>query len=108
MEYIARGDFQRMTDLSRAFHVEIARAGKNSYLSDYYEKLLDEGQRLLHLHFDYLIGNASGTGQGRDHDKLVAAIADAEEHAAHEHTMLFQRRFLNYLQQNLTAPTRAY
>ncbi|WP_462402411.1 hypothetical protein [Pseudomonas sp. Marseille-QA0332] len=44
---------------------------------------------------------------GRDHDDIINAIAardpDAAEAAAHEHTMLFQRRFLAYMQQNLTA-----
>ncbi|MGC3412561.1 hypothetical protein ACPTII_32575 [Pseudomonas aeruginosa] len=44
---------------------------------------------------------------GRDHEDIVEAIAardaDAAENAAHEHTMLFQRRFLDYKQQNLTS-----
>lgn len=65
------------------------------------------GQRLLHLHFDYIISTASTTTRlGRDHDVIVEAIAarnaDEAEQAAHEHTMLFQRRFRAYMQQNLT------
>ncbi|MGP8472560.1 hypothetical protein [Burkholderia sp. PR2] len=28
--------------------------------------------------------------------------ADAAERAAHEHTMLFQKRFLDYMKQNMT------
>jgi DNA-binding GntR family transcriptional regulator len=86
--------------------MDIARAGKNPYLTDYYEKLLGEGQRLLHLQFDYIIRSASSTRIGRDHMEIVEAIAardaDAAEQAAHEHTMLFQRRFLDFMQQNLT------
>ncbi|VWB89839.1 FCD domain-containing protein [Burkholderia diffusa] len=43
---------------------------------------------------------------GRDHDELIDAIArrdaDAAERAAHEHTMLFQKRFLDYMKQNMT------
>ncbi|MDG0026654.1 FCD domain-containing protein [Trinickia sp. Y13] len=43
---------------------------------------------------------------GRDHDELIDAIArkdaDAAERAAHEHTMLFQKRFLDYMRQNMT------
>lgn len=69
---------------------------------------MGEGHRLLHLHFDYIISTAiSSTSLGRDHDEIVDAIEardpDEAEKAAHEHTMLFQRRFLAYLQQNLTA-----
>jgi DNA-binding FadR family transcriptional regulator len=85
----------------------IAEAGKNPYFISYYEKQLGEGQRLLHLNFDYIISAAStSTSIGRDHDEIVYAIAarkpDEAERAAHEHTMLFQRCFLAHLQQNLT------
>lgn len=105
---VGTGDFQAMSEMNKAFHMTIAEAGKNPYFISYYEKLLGEGQRLLHLHFDYIISAASTTSRlGRDHDEIIEAIAarqaDAAEQAAHEHTMLFQRRFLAYLQQNLTA-----
>lgn len=97
MRSITLGDFQAMTELNKALHMEIARAGKNPYLTSYYEKLLGEGQRLLHLHFDFIVSSASQSKLGRDHEDIVEAIAardaDAAENAAHEHTMLFQRRF---------------
>ena len=107
LEAVGSGDFQRMSEMNKAFHMAIAEAGKNSYFTSYYEKLLGEGQRLLHLHFDYIVSLASTTTRlGRDHDEIVEAIAakdaDGAERAAHEHTLLFQRRFLAYLQQNLT------
>lgn len=107
MASIAKGDFQSMTELNKVLHLEIARAGKNPYLTSFYERLLGEGQRLLHLHFDFIMSAASSTGLGRDHEEIVEAIAardaDAAERAAHEHSMLFQRRFLDFMQQNLTA-----
>jgi DNA-binding GntR family transcriptional regulator len=104
---VGTGDFQAMSERNKAFHMAIAEAGKNPYFISYYEKLLGEGQRLAHLHFDYIISTASTTTRlGRDHDEMINAIearkADEAEKAAHEHTMLFQRRFLAYLQQNLT------
>ncbi|UVJ42145.1 GntR family transcriptional regulator [Pseudomonas sp. LS1212] len=107
LEAVTTGDFQAMSERNKAFHMAIAEAGKNPYFISYYEKLLGEGQRLLHLHFDYIISTAStSTRLGRDHDDIVNAIAarkpDEAEQAAHEHTMLFQRRFLAYMQQNLT------
>lgn len=104
---ISKGDFQAMSELNKALHMEIARAGKNGYLTDYYERLLGEGQRLLHLHFDHVIHSASSHKLGRDHDEIIEAIAardaEAADQSAHDHTMLFQRRFLDYMQQNLTA-----
>lgn len=110
MASIAKGDFQQMTELNKALHLEIARAGKNAYLTSFYERLLGEGQRLLHFQFDFIMSTASSTRLGRDHEEIVEAIAagdaDAAENAAHEHTMLFQQRFLDYMQQNLTASMR--
>ncbi|PPC78869.1 GntR family transcriptional regulator [Pokkaliibacter plantistimulans] len=110
MDAVVRGDFNSMSELNKTFHMEIARASKNLYLSSYYERLLGEGQRLLHLHFDYLINSAGKAKLGRDHEEMIAAIteqrADDAEQLAHEHTMLFQQRFLDYMQQNLTASIR--
>jgi DNA-binding GntR family transcriptional regulator len=107
LEAVTSGDFHAMSEINMAFHMAIADAGKNPYFISYYEKLLGEGQRLLHLHFDYIISSVNSSTQlGRDHDEMIDAIAardaDKAEQAAHEHTMLFQRRFLAYLQQNLT------
>ncbi|WP_244158208.1 FCD domain-containing protein [Phytopseudomonas flavescens] len=104
---IHRASAQAAMAMSTPRLIAIAEAGKNPYFISYYEKLLGEGQRLLHLHFDYIISTASTTTRlGRDHDVIIDAIAagnaDAAEQAAHEHTMLFQRRFLAYMQQNLT------
>lgn len=82
LDAVTSGDFQAMSETNKAFHIAIAEAGKTPYFISYYEKLLGEGQRLAHLHFDYIISDA--------------------ERAAHEHTMLFPRRFLAYMQQNLT------
>jgi DNA-binding GntR family transcriptional regulator len=108
LEAVGSGDFQCMSEMNKAFHMVIAEAGRNPYFTSYYEKLLGEGQRLLHLHFDYIISiGTAETRLGRDHDEIVNAIAaknpDEAERAAHEHTMLFQQRFLAYMQQNLTA-----
>ncbi|WP_238348802.1 MULTISPECIES: GntR family transcriptional regulator [Pseudomonas] len=107
LEAVTSGDFQAMSELNKAFHMAIAQAGRNPYFINYYERLLSEGQRLLHLHFDHVVSSATAHRLGRDHDEMIEAIAardaNAAEAAAHEHTMLFQRRFLDYLQQNLTA-----
>lgn len=107
LKAVTTGDFQAMSELNKAFHMAIAHAGRNPYFITYYERLLGEGQRLLHLHFDHVVSSASAHRLGRDHDEMIEAIAardaDAAEAAAHEHTMLFQRRFLDYMQQNLTA-----
>jgi len=106
MQAIDRDDFDSMAELNKAFHMTMAQAARNPYFSSCYERLLGEGQRLLHLHFDY-IGNTSFISLGRDHEAIISAIrqhdVDAADRAAHEHTLLFQQRFLQFMQQNLTA-----
>ncbi|OXC71765.1 GntR family transcriptional regulator [Caballeronia sordidicola] len=106
LEAVSSGDFQAMSETNKALHMAIAHAASNPYFVGYYERLLGEGQRLLHLHFDFTLSSPTATKLGRDHDELIDAIArrdaDAAEKAAHEHTMLFQKRFLDYMRQNLT------
>lgn len=103
---LGSGDFQQMSELNKAFHMEIARAGRNPYLTSYYEKLLGEGQRLLHLHFDFIVSSGSLSSAEHDHDEIIEAIAlkqpDAAEAVSHRHTLLFRDRFLEFMKQNLT------
>jgi DNA-binding GntR family transcriptional regulator len=103
---IDSGDFQAMSETNKSLHMAIARAANNPYFLTYYERLLGEGQRLLHLHFGYLNSLPTATRVHRDHAEIIEAIAsrDAEkaEALAHEHTMLFQKRFLDYMRQNMT------
>jgi DNA-binding GntR family transcriptional regulator len=105
VEALGQGNFQEMSERNKAFHLEIARAGRNPYLTTYYEKLLGEGQRLLHLHFDFIVSSQM-TRPDEDHDKIIEAIAnrqaDEAEAASHEHTLLFRDRFLEFMKQNLT------
>ncbi|SEK10997.1 transcriptional regulator, GntR family [Paraburkholderia diazotrophica] len=106
MQAVESGDFQAMSETNKALHMTIAHAANNPYFVGYYERLLGEGQRLLHLHFDFTVTSPTAAKLGRDHDELIDAIArkdaDAAEKAAHEHTMLFQKRFLDYMRQNMT------
>ncbi len=103
---LASGSFQEMSECNKVFHMEIARAGRNPYLTSYYEKLLGEGQRLLHLHFDFIVSSQRLARPDHDHDKIIEAIAnrqaDEAEAASHEHTLLFRDRFLEFMKQNLT------
>ncbi len=106
MKAVTSGDFQEMSETNKAFHMAIAQAANNPYFVGYYERLLGEGQRLSHLHFDFTVTSPGASKLGRDHEELIAAIerkdADAAEQLAHEHTMLFQKRFLDYMRQNMT------
>lgn len=101
---LLKKDYQEMFSLNRQFHMQIAKASGNTYLAEYYGKLLEEEQRLLYLQFDYISNLALPLEA--DHDEMIKSIelkdADAAEAAAHQHTLLFQARFLDYMSQNLT------
>ncbi|KFF50342.1 GntR family transcriptional regulator [Gammaproteobacteria bacterium MFB021] len=105
-------DFPGMSECNKRFHLCIAEAGQNPYFISHYERLLGEGQRILHLQLDYIMHDGRGRPLGRDHDALIDAIArqdvEAADEAAHQHTVLFQQRFLEFMQQNATAGMAIY
>ena len=97
-------DFELITECNKTFLVEAAKAARNPYLSGHYEKLLAEGQRLLHLHHDFILKSIK-SGQGdSDFSKIVYAIEQQDvlgaDEAAHAHALLFRDRFLGFLKHN--------
>ncbi|AVA24607.1 GntR family transcriptional regulator [Rhizobium sp. LEGMi198b] len=103
------GDCIGMIEKNFEFHMSIAYACRNSYFADSYRRLLQEGRRLLFFHFKYqsLDPNLSVEELAEGHTAMVAAIeeqnADAAEHQAHLHAVQFRGRFMEFLNQNLTA-----
>lgn len=102
LEALGSGDLRGMTEANKAFHLAIADTAGNEFMTRHYAHLLDEGQRLMHVEFDFVTGEL-GHQLGDDHEALITAIAnhdaDAAERAAHEHAVLFRDRFLDYLKQ---------
>jgi DNA-binding GntR family transcriptional regulator len=103
------GDSLEMIEKNYDFHMTIAKAGKNLYFVDLYRRLLEEGRRMLHLHFQFHALDPELTVEqiASDHTEMVAAIeagdADRAEHVAHLHAMQFKGRFMQFLDRNLTA-----
>ncbi len=96
-----------MSAANKDFHMAIARAGRNPYMIALYDKLLDEGRRILHLHFDHLERTREGRLLTDEHDEMIAVIAarDANraDQLAHQHTCQFRDNFLNFLRENHAA-----
>ena len=49
---VKTGQHLKMSEANKQFHMAVAYAGKNAYLASFYERLLNQGQRMLHLHFE--------------------------------------------------------
>lgn len=96
----------RMSEANKAFHMAIAHAGRNPYLASFYERLLNQGQRMLHLHFEYLERTHDGYLLTDEHQLMLNAIAaknvDLADELAHAHTRQFQDNFINFMRENYT------
>ena len=89
------------------FHMTIARAAKNHYFEAFYRRLLDEGRRMLHLHFVFQREDDKQPDDlANDHIQLIRAIeagdADRTEAIAHSHADQFRGRFMDFVSRSLT------
>lgn len=113
---VKNGDHLAMSECNKNFHMAIAVAGKNPFLTAFYERLLDQGRRMLHLHFEFLERTHEGYLLTDEHDEMLAAIRDRNvelaDSLAHAHTRQFQENFFQFIQanytgdMNLSTPTR--
>lgn len=98
------GNHLEMSEANKNFHMAIAQAGKNPYLAAFYERLLDQGRRMLHLHFDYLERTHDGRLLTDDHTAMLEAIrardVDLADALAHAHTGQFRDNFMRFMQEN--------
>jgi DNA-binding GntR family transcriptional regulator len=106
---IKSGNSLPMIESNYEFHMAIARAGRNTYFADLYRRLLDEGRRMLHLHYQFQTADPGITPKkmASDHTEIVDAIekgdADKAEECAHRHAVQFKGRFMQFMDRNLTA-----
>jgi DNA-binding GntR family transcriptional regulator len=98
-----------MSAANRAFHMAIAQAGRNPYLTSFYGRLLDLGRRMLHLHFRYLERGAGEDLLTDEHGQMIEAIRAGDvaraDQLAHEHTRQFSQNFMKFMQESyITGP----
>lgn len=100
----AKNDYLTMSATNRDFHMAIASAGGNAYLARAYGQLLDEGRRILHMHFDYIRASSTDELLGAEHHQMIEAIqardVDRSDRLAHSHTRQFHDRFMSFMKAN--------
>lgn len=96
-------DHLAMSEANKSFHMAIAEAGRNPYLIAFYERLLDQGRRMLHMHFEFL-ERTNGYLLTDEHDDMIAAIkaknVERADALAHAHTRQFRDNFIDFMKEN--------
>jgi DNA-binding GntR family transcriptional regulator len=101
---LKRGNHLEMSEANKDFHMAIAHAGRNPYFATFYERLLTQGRRMLHMHFEYLKKPTHGYLLTDEHDDMLAAIEERNveraDKLAHEHTRQFREQFIEFMKEN--------
>lgn len=101
---VKAGRHLAMSLANKDFHMAIAAAGRNPYLAGFYERLLDQGRRMLHLHFQYIERTRDGYLLTDEHAAMLEAIRDRDvsraDALAHAHTRQFRNNFIDFMKEN--------
>ena len=93
-----------MSHANMQFHMAIANAGKNSYIASFYERLLKQGRRMLHLHFEFIERTTDGYLLTDEHNDMLEAIRakdiERADALAHAHTRQFRDNFFDFMKEN--------
>jgi DNA-binding GntR family transcriptional regulator len=96
--YVDEASALKIMQANFAFHVGVAEAGRNPYVTRQYRVLLSEARRLLHIHVRFLdAANRKHVMRDQHHDFVDAIEAqdvEAADAIAHAHSMQFHDRFL--------------
>jgi len=101
---VKSGNHLAMSETNKDFHMAIAHAGGNPHFIAFYEKLLDQGRRMLHLHFQFLERTREGYLLTDEHLEMLAAIeakdVERADRLAHDHTRQFRNNFIEFMKEN--------
>jgi DNA-binding GntR family transcriptional regulator len=104
---VGEGEHLVMSETNKEFHMAIARAGQNSFLASFYDRLLNQGRRMLHLHFQFLERTGDGVLLTDEHNEMIEAIRNKDvaraDELAHAHTRQFRDNFMDFMKENYTA-----
>jgi DNA-binding GntR family transcriptional regulator len=107
---VRSGNHLEMSETNKQYHMAIADAGRNPYLASFYEKLLDQGRRMLHMHFEYLQRAQDAYLLTDEHAEMLDAIrardVERADRLALLHTRQFRDSFIQFMTENYTSEVK--
>lgn len=98
------GNSLRMSEANKRFHMAVAKAGGNPFLTSFYGKLLDEGRRILHMHYARTEGAKDRFPLNSEHFDMIEAIRAHDEkkadQLANEHTRMLHGKLVEFMRVN--------
>ncbi|MDP2119868.1 MAG: GntR family transcriptional regulator [Hoeflea sp.] len=98
-------DVHEMIEVNRNFHAEIARAGNNRYYAELFERLLDEGRRLLRLYYSSYNDKLPRIYL-QEHEVMLAAIEQQDVEAADRIARAHAEQIVRQIQASIAADHR--
>jgi len=98
-------DVLAMIEVNRNFHAEIAKAGKNRYYAELFERLLDEGRRLLRLYYSSYNDKLPRIYL-QEHEDMLAAIGRQDIEAADRIARAHAEQIVKQIQASITQDHR--
>jgi DNA-binding GntR family transcriptional regulator len=103
---VERRDALGMIAANRDFHMAIAEAGRNSYFTGFFARLLDEGRRILRLYYQSF-DDRLPRQYVAEHEEMVAAIELGDEalcdRLAAAHAAQIVRQIQSYIARDTAA-----
>ncbi|MCY0094019.1 GntR family transcriptional regulator [Hoeflea ulvae] len=98
-------DVPMMIEVNRNFHAQIAKAGKNRYYAELFERLLDEGRRLLRLYYSSYNDKLPRIYL-QEHEVMLAAIEKQDIDAADRIARAHAEQIIRQIQASMTEDRR--
>ena len=98
-------DVPAMIEVNRNFHAQIARAGKNRYYAELFERLLDEGRRLARFYYSSFNDDLPRIYL-QEHEDMVAAIERQDIEAADRVAQAHAEQIVRQIQAYITEDRR--
>ena len=102
---VANHDALAMISTNRDFHAAIAKAGRNPYYMAFFDRLLDDGRRLLRLYYQSF-NDRPPPSVIEEHEDIIAAITARDITASERLAMAHADQIVHQIQKLLSRDQR--